>query len=132
MADGHPEALEAALCAVYAPRDPIGEYWQGRITLRALYTLIRHMPPDNAFAREYGQGWDETQWLTADMCAMLRDLQRTLISCTPTETEPDLDKLVRPMPQPPAERATQQESHEPIINHAERDSLMAIATGHTD
>ena len=40
--------MEAALCAVYAPRDPIQEFWQRKISLRALHALIIHMPPDIA------------------------------------------------------------------------------------
>lgn len=130
-ADGHPEALEAALCAAYAPRDPISEYWQGKISVRALYTLIRYLPPDNAFSREYGQGWSEHEWLQADIGAALRDLQSTIISTSPfvDQSSLDLEEIVRPLPQPPAQRQVQQEVVKPRINQAERDSLMAIAMG---
>lgn len=53
---------------MYAPRNPIAEYWRGEISLRHLRVLIEHLPPGGAFYREVkGHGWTETEYVLADL-----------------------------------------------------------------
>lgn len=133
--NGHAEELEAALCAVYAPRDPIREFWQGRISLRALHALIVHMPPDNVFYRAIaGDGWAESEWLLHDLGDMLRDIQLTITQCAPFVERPPEEEDIRPRTRPPAVVAAESERERLSVNskalHAqERNELMALVAG---
>ena len=133
--NGHAEELEAALCAVYAPRDPIREFWQGRISLRALHALIVHMPPDNVFYRAIaGDGWSESEWLLHDLGDMLRDIQLTITQCAPFVEHPLEEENIRPRTRPPAVVAAESKRERLSVDskalHAqERNELMAIVTG---
>lgn len=133
--NGHAEELEAALCAVYAPRDPIQEFWQGRISLRALHALIVHMPPDNVFYRAIaGDGWDESEWLLHDLGEMLRDIQLTITQCAPFVERPLEEEDIRPRTRPPAVVAAESKRERLSVNgkalHAqERNELMALVAG---
>ncbi len=127
--------MEAALCAVYAPRDPIKEFWQRKISLRALHALIIHMPPDNVFFRALaGDGWSESEWLLHDLGDMLRDIQLTITQCTPFVEHPLEEDDIRPRTKPPAvvaaESKREQSSADSKALHAqERSELMALVTG---
>lgn len=134
--DGHAEELEAALCAAYAPRDPIREFWQRKISLRALHALIIHMPLDNVFYRALaGDGWSESEWLLHDLGDMLRDIQLTITQCAPFVEHPLEEEDIRPRTKPPAvvlaeRRRDMQPSDAGRALHArERDELMALLTG---
>ncbi len=133
--NGHAEELEAALCAVYAPRDPIREFWQGRISLRALHALIVHMPPDNVFYLAIaGDGWTESEWLLHDLGDMLRDIQLTITQCAPFVERPLEEEDIRPRTRPPAVVAAESKRERLSVDskalHAqERNELMALVTG---
>lgn len=52
----------------YAPRDPVAEFWQGRITLRKLRVMVEGLPPDGALARAAsGSPWTATQYQLAEL-----------------------------------------------------------------
>lgn len=133
--NGHAEELEAALCAVYAPRDPIREFWQGRISLRALHALIVHMPPDNVFYLAIaGDGWTESEWLLHDLGDMLRDIQLTITQCAPFVERPLEEEDIRPRTRPPAVVAAESKRERLSVDSKalyaqERNELMAIVTG---
>ena len=117
--------MEAALCAVYAPRDPIKEFWQKRLSLRALHALIIHMPPDNVFFRALAGD---------DLGDMLRDIQLTITQCAPFVEHPLEEDDIRPRTKPPAvvvaESKREQSSVDSKALHAqERSELMALVTG---
>lgn len=59
---GKPEELEARLCKAYAPRDPIREFWQGKLTLRGLNALIGGL-----------SAWSDREWLLWNVESRLRD-----------------------------------------------------------
>lgn len=127
--------MEAALCAVYAPRDPIAEFWQRKISLRALHALIVHMPPDNAFYRALrGGGWSETEWILHDLGNMLRDIQLTVSACAPFVEHPLEEEDIRPRLKPPAMLAEEPASTEPVdeqIQAQERAELLALVQPET-
>lgn len=127
--------MEAALCAVYAPRDPIKEFWQGKISLRALHALIVHMPPDNVFYRSLvGSGWSETEWILHDLGDMLRDIQLTVSACAPFVEHPLEEEDIRPRLKPPAMLAEEPASTEPVdeqIQAQERAELLALVQPET-
>lgn len=133
--DGHAEELEAALCAAYAPRDPIREFWQRKISLRALHALIIHMPLDNVFYRALaGDGWSESEWLLHDLGDMLRDIQLTITQCAPFVERPLEEEDIRPRTRPPAVVAAESKRERLSVNskalHAqERNELMALVAG---
>ena len=123
------------MCAAYAPRDPIKEFWQKRLSLRALHALIVHMPPDNAFYRALaGDGWSESEWLLHDLGDMLRDIQKTITQCAPFVEHPLEEEDIRPRTRPPAVVAAESKRRESTLDsralHAqERNELMALVTG---
>lgn len=54
------------MCAEYAPRNPIAEYWRGQISLRHLRVLIEHLPPTSAYHRHVsGHAWSDVEYLLA-------------------------------------------------------------------
>lgn len=55
--------MEAALLQEYAPRDPLAEVLDGRITLRKLRVMIQHLPPGNANERALFGRWTDTERL---------------------------------------------------------------------
>lgn len=133
--NGHAEELEAALCAVYAPRDPIREFWQSRISLRALHAMIVHMPPDNVFYRALaGDGWSESEWLLHDLGDMLRDIQLTVTQCAPFVEHPLEEEDIRPRTRPPAvvladSKREQTPADSRALHARERGELMALVLG---
>lgn len=69
------------MCATYAPRDPIGEFWRGELSLRSLRVLIDGLPPDSALHRKYPEsaGWTQDTHVLAsliDSVAVLTELTR--------------------------------------------------------
>lgn len=64
-----PEAMQAALCQTYAPRDPLREFARGEIRLNDLRILIQHLPPDSALHRALPQmqGWRPADYLLAEV-----------------------------------------------------------------
>ncbi len=50
---------------VYAPRDPVGEFWRGDLSLRTLRVMVEHLPPDSAMHRAHPEhaGVDRMQSL---------------------------------------------------------------------
>ena len=123
------------MCAVYAPRDPIKEFWQKRLSLRALHALIVHMPPDNAFYRALaGDGWSESEWLLHDLGDMLRDIQKTITQCAPFVEHPLEEEDIRPRLKPPTVVLAESERDasqfdDRTLHERERSELMALVTG---
>lgn len=123
------------MCAVYAPRDPIKEFWQKRLSLRALHALIVHMPPDNVFYRALaGDGWSESEWLLHDLGDMLRDIQKTITQCAPFVEHPLEEEDIRPRIRPPAVVLTESKHGQQTVDskelHAlERNELMSLVMG---
>lgn len=64
------------MCATYAPRDPVGEYWRGEITLRELRVLVEGLPPDSAAHRRVPSlgGWTHQDHLVATTVDLLNRL----------------------------------------------------------
>jgi len=67
------------LCATYSPRDPLGEYLGGTLSLRALRVLVEGLPPDSAYHRaRRGHDWSESEYLSWAIESRLRDLNAAL------------------------------------------------------
>ena len=91
-----------------------------------------HMPPDNALARAFGDGWSEGEWLLHDMGDMLRDLQLTIVNVSPFVKQRYSDNDIRSRIPTPSERAKTMRRparHEIKTSLRERDELMAALTG---
>ncbi|MGW5876709.1 hypothetical protein ACWFMI_09210 [Nocardiopsis terrae] len=57
--------MEADLARYY--RIELADLWRGRLSLRRLAVLVRHLPPDSATAvAAGGDGWTLTHYLQAD------------------------------------------------------------------
>ncbi|EFL01584.1 predicted protein [Streptomyces sp. SPB78] len=104
----HPEAVEADLCHHYAPRDPIGEFWRGEITLRQLRVLVEGLPPDGALARAAaGHHWRQADFHAADQLDALLRLLTDFRNANRAETAPALpypDPVWRPTDPSPKQR----------------------------
>ncbi|CAM3624598.1 hypothetical protein GCM10009799_05930 [Nocardiopsis rhodophaea] len=62
----HPDAVEADLARYY--RIELADLWRGRLTLRRLAVLVRHLPTDSATYRALGgDGWTLGNYLQADL-----------------------------------------------------------------
>lgn len=92
-----------------------------------------HMPPDNALARAFGDGWSEGEWLLHDMGDMLRDLQLTVVNVSPFIKRQYADADIRPRIHTPHDRMREARSrigaHDAERHRRERDELMAAITG---
>lgn len=76
----------------YAPRDPIREYWQGRITLRKLRVMVEGLPPDGALARAAsGSPWGATQYQLAEIADRLGRMETDFRNANRAEGKPQLD-----------------------------------------
>lgn len=64
------------MCATYAPRDPVGEFWRGEISLRTLRVMVEGLPPDSAMYRAdpNSRGWTVGDHLAADLWDALNAL----------------------------------------------------------
>ena len=93
----HPEELEASLCACYAPRNPIAEFWRGEITLRHLRALVEGLPQDTALARAERGPWGDPEWIAWHVEARLSELL-SLISGIVSGNPGDPDYLPTPDP----------------------------------
>lgn len=63
------------MCATYSPRNPIAEYWRGKISLRQLRVLIEGLPPDSYLHRSArGTHWGEVEYMLWDVSSQLRIL----------------------------------------------------------
>lgn len=96
--------MEAALIHHYAGRDPIGEYWNGEISLRDLRVLVEGLPQDSAVHRKMlGHNWtSDWQWLAAEQSDALNALVTMFYNANRAENKPALDSP-KPWPRPGAE-----------------------------
>lgn len=91
----YPEAVEADLMHHYSPRDPVAEFWQGRITLRKLRVMVEGLPPSGALARAVaGHHWTQADYHRADELDLLARLVTDFANVNRTEQTP-------PSPYPP-------------------------------
>lgn len=75
--------------------NPVLDALWGDVTIRELEVMIRHLPADNAAARELHGRWDDLRWMIWDISTQLRinntnigNIYRT--EGTPVVTEPEL------------------------------------------
>lgn len=97
----------------YSPRDPLGEYFQGEITLRQLRVMIEHLPPDSALHRAArGHDWLEGEYLLAETADAVRTL--AAITVAVNSKRPKSVKMPDPLPRPTdeAEEARKREREE--------------------
>lgn len=102
MLGEYPEATEAALCATYPGRDPIGEYWRGEISLRELRVLAQHLPPDSAAHRADPNraGWTQDSHLLAEVIDAVRVLTELTRAANAAEGDREFvapDRYPRPI-----------------------------------
>lgn len=71
--------MEASLLQAYSPRDPLREYFQGRLSLRQLRLMIEWLPLDApAYRAEAGHAWTDETLLQWDISSQLRALNTGL------------------------------------------------------
>lgn len=91
--------MEASLLQAYAPRDPLREYFQGRVSLRQLRLMVEHLPLDApAYRAGAGHAWrDETviQW---DISSQLRILNANLSNMFRAKGAPAAEPDLLPSP----------------------------------
>ena len=63
----------------YAPRDPLREASQGKISVRQLRVMVEHLPPGNPAARVLDP-WRDTEHLLHDISTQLRGLNVNFVS----------------------------------------------------
>lgn len=76
--------MEASLCAAYAPRNPLAEFWRGEITLRHLRVLIEGLPTDSALARAVRGPWADREWILWHVESRLRESLSVLAAIAST------------------------------------------------
>lgn len=59
---------------MYAPRDPLAEYLNGRVSFRQLRVMVEHLPPGSAVHRAANGPWGDQDWVLHDVSSRLRDL----------------------------------------------------------
>lgn len=59
---------------VYAPRDPLSEFYAGDLSLRKLRVMIEHLPPGSAWHRARSGPWTDTEFLLHDIDSRLREV----------------------------------------------------------
>lgn len=83
----------------YPGRDPVGEYWQGHITLRQLRVMCDHLPPDSPVHRSArGHAWQETEYLLAEVADAVRTLAALTVAVN--SKRPKSVKMPKPLPRP--------------------------------
>lgn len=71
--------MEASLLQAYSPRDPLREYWQGKITLRQLRVMVEWLPMSApAYRAAAGHAWSDETLLQWDISSQLRVLNANL------------------------------------------------------
>jgi len=114
--------MEAALCLAYAPRDPILEFFEGRITLRHLRVLIEGLPPDNAVTRAInGSHWVDSTWLLHDVSSQLRNLNASVHNIV---QKPPVKPQFLPTPELPRSAAEEADEAQLVQQRAEMDALL--------
>jgi hypothetical protein len=95
---------DAALQSTYAPRDPLAEYLQGRISTRQLRVLVEGLPTDSAFHRAHRDtDWLDSDWINRDTNSTLRVLLYTVQSALSKSPVPKPDLLPAPVVAPSEE-----------------------------
>lgn len=80
----------------YAPRDPVAEFWQGRITLRKLRVMVEGLPPDGALARAVSKSpWNATQYQLAELLDRVGRMETDFRNANRAENTPQ-----QPYPEP--------------------------------
>ncbi|WP_123939247.1 hypothetical protein [Curtobacterium sp. PhB137] len=92
---------DAALQSTYAPRDPLAEYLQGRISTRQLRVLVEGLPTDSAFHRAHRDtDWQDSDWIARDTNSIMRVLLYTVQSALSKSAVPKPDLLPAPVVEP--------------------------------
>lgn len=121
----HQEPADAALQATYAPRDPVGEFLTGRITVRQLRVLLEGLPPDSAFHRSYRDNdWQDSDWIARDTNSNIRLLLWTVQSALSKGSVPRPDLL----PSPAVEMSEQEEADAEYLTQ-QRAEMQEVAAG---
>lgn len=112
--------------AAYPGRgNPVLETLWGEISLRELEVMIRHLPQDNAAARELHGPWDDLRWMLWDVSTQLR-INNTNTSNLYREkgqsaiTEPEL------LPNPETMNDEPKDTRPIEVVQAERDHLQDV------
>lgn len=112
--------------AAYPGRgNPVLEALEGDISIRELSVMIRHLPPENAAARELHGPWDDLRWMIWDISTQLRINNVNTANIyredgKPAITEPEL------LPNPHTETAKPEETRPMQVVQAERDHLQDV------
>lgn len=114
------------MCAAYAPRDPIAEFWRGEITLRMLRVLIQGLPAGNVWQTACTHNpWTDREYLLHDIGDAIRDLTLMVANSNPYRKTPVGEEAIRPrIPYPDAPQPTIDDND--AESRAARDELDAL------
>lgn len=91
--------MEASLLQAYAPRDPLREYFQGRLTLRQLRLMVEWLPLDApAYRAAAGHAWTDETLLQWDISSQLRALNANLANLFREKGAPPVKPELLPAP----------------------------------
>ncbi|WP_010549679.1 hypothetical protein [Brachybacterium paraconglomeratum] len=91
--------MEASLLQAYAPRDPLREYFQGRVSLRQLRLMVEHLPLNApAYRAAAGHGWTDETLLAWDASSQLRVLNAALANLFREKGAPPVQPDLLPAP----------------------------------
>lgn len=91
--------MEASLLQAYAPRDPLREYFQGRVSLRQLRVMIEHLPLNApAYRAAAGHAWTDETLLMHDVSSQLRVLNASLANLFRGKEDPITEPEFLPAP----------------------------------
>ncbi|MEU9199021.1 hypothetical protein [Streptomyces sp. NPDC048332] len=93
----------------YAPRDPVAEFWQGRITLRKLRVMVEGLPPGGALARAITDSpWGTAEYQLADLLDGIARMETDFRNANrgeKSQAEPYPDRTWRPGDPSPKQKA---------------------------
>lgn len=119
--------MEAALLQEYAPRDPLAEYLDGRITLRKLRVMIQHLPPGNAAARALYGPWTDAERLSHFTANALGALLTLTNNVQAAKAKQEQQQFV-PIPGPDLTEYQREQQEQELDDAEERVDLLAVLT----
>ena len=110
---------------MYAPRDPLAEYLDGRITLRKLRVMIEHLPPGSALHRALYGPWGDAERLLHAVANDGRALL-TLTSNIQAAKAKQEQQQFAPIPGPDLTEYQREQQEQELDDAEERVDLLAV------
>lgn len=85
---------------VYSPRDPLGEYLQGKISFRQLRVMVENLPRDNStpLGRAVNGPWNEQSYMLQALVWEMRRLNANYYNANREKGTEAMEPEVPPVP----------------------------------